>query len=75
MAKYFFDRVSRERSEYDYHGRMFPTPESARQLAELIALDLAIESDGRWLGWTVNVCNAHGEKFFSIPVQPELAVA
>ena len=76
MGKYFFDRVRDGRAEYDYHGRIFPTPEKARQLAELIAIDLEIEPDGRWLGWAVDVRNAHGERFFTIPVRAsELACA
>ena len=76
MSKYFFDRVSSDRAEYDYHGRALATPENARQLAELIALDLEIETDGRWSGWSVDVRNVYGERFFTIPVRgPELAFA
>jgi len=76
MSKYFFDRVSQGRAEYDYHGRAFPTPENARELAELIALDLEIETDGRWSGWSIDVRNTYGERFFMIPVrEPEFACA
>jgi hypothetical protein len=51
-------------------------PESARQTAELIALDLSIEAEGAWFGWSVDVLDARGNRFFSIPVRaPELAVA
>jgi hypothetical protein len=76
MSKYFFDRVTSDRAEYDYHGRAFSSPEYARQLAELIALDLEIEPDGRWSGWFVDVRDAYGERFFTIPVrEPELACA
>jgi len=65
---YFFDRVGTGRSEYDYKGIIFQTPEMARQMAELIALDLGIESDGSWVGWRVDVLDARGKKFFSVPV-------
>jgi hypothetical protein len=76
MSKYFFDRVSRHRAEYDYQGRALPTPENARQLAELIALDLEIEPEGKWSGWAIAVRNAQGQQFFSIPVRaPELIAA
>lgn len=76
MGKYFFDRIGQDRAEYDYHGRAFASPEKARELAELIALDLEIESDGRWAGWAVDVRNAYNERFFTIPVRaPELAAA
>jgi len=76
MGKYFFDRVGEGRAEYDYHGHALPTPEKARELAELMACDLEIESDGRWFGWAIDVRNAYGERFFTIPVRsPELALA
>ena len=76
MGQYFFDRVSQGRAEYDYQGRAFGSPEKARELAELIALDLEIEPDGRWSGWSIDVRNALGERFFTIPVRaPDLACA
>jgi hypothetical protein len=43
MRRYFFDLVGEERSEYDYRGRDLPSPESAYQFAELIAVDLAVD--------------------------------
>jgi hypothetical protein len=76
MGKYFFDRVGHCRLEYDYKGRMLSTPEKAHQLAELIALDLGIEPEGNWRGWTIDVRNALGQRFFSVPVPaPELGAA
>jgi Domain of unknown function (DUF6894) len=73
---YFFDRVGNNRAEYDYKGRMFATPDNARQMAELIALDLGIDSEGTWLGWRVEVLDVRGQRFFSIPVRAaELAAA
>jgi hypothetical protein len=76
MGQYFFDRVSETRAEYDYRGFPFATPEKARQLAELIAIDLGIEGEGSWCGWFIDVRNAYGEKFFSIPVRgPDLVAA
>jgi hypothetical protein len=71
MNKYFFDRVSREGSEYDYRGREFHTPETAHQMAELIALDLEVVEEGIWSGWAINVYSADGQQFFSVPI-PEL---
>jgi hypothetical protein len=68
MNKYFFDLVNPQRSEYDFRGGEFPTPDSALQLAELIALDLAIEPESKWSGWTVEVRNPFGQPLFSIPV-------
>jgi hypothetical protein len=46
-----------------------PTPEHAYELAELFALDLGIDEEDEWTGWSVNVRNAEGREFFSIPVQ------
>ena len=73
---YFFDRVGENRAEYDYKGCAFQTPEKARQMAELIALDLGIESEGAWFGWSVDVLDVRGKRFFSIPVcAPERTAA
>ena len=69
MRRYFFDLVSRDRSEYDFRGREFSSPENALQMAEMIALDLEVRSEGEWCGWTVNVRNPDGKHFFSIPVR------
>jgi hypothetical protein len=68
MDRYFFDRVSRQRSEYDYRGCELSTPEKALQLAELMALDLGVDDGGDWSGWAINVRNAFGQKLFSVPV-------
>lgn len=69
MRRYFFDIVGRQRCEYDYRGSDLPSCEKAHQLAELIALDLALEPDDPWYGWTVKVRSAEGCEFFAIPVQ------
>ncbi len=68
MTRYFFDLVSEQTSQYDYRGRDFWDLESARHLAELMAIDLAVEPDGTWHGWSVKVMSARGQHFFSIPV-------
>jgi hypothetical protein len=67
MMRYFFDLDTQCQSMYDYQGRELATPEAAYQLAELIALDLAL--DGESVGWTVAVCNPEGKRFFSVPVR------
>lgn len=70
MRRYFFDLVGEERSEYDYRGRDLPSPESAYQFAELIAVDLAVDEQEPWCGWAVKVRNAQGREMFCVPVQP-----
>jgi hypothetical protein len=68
MQRYFFDVVNEQSSLFDYHGRKFADLDGARNLAELIAIDLAIEPDGHWRGWKVRVCDAKGQQFLSIAV-------
>lgn len=69
MTRYFFDRVTSQRSEYDYSGKMLESLERARQLAELIAMDLSMEPDDEWSGWSVNVRRPDGLQLFSVPVR------
>ena len=68
MEKYFFDLVGQDQSQYDYRGRVFSKPEKAFRLAELISLDLEVRGEGEWSGWRINVRNAHGQEYFSVPV-------
>jgi hypothetical protein len=76
MSRYFFDFVSKHGCKYDYSGRVCPTLENAYRLAELIALDYAVDAEDAWTGSTVNVRSPEGRQFFSITVQPSgLAVA
>jgi hypothetical protein len=75
MKRYFFDLVSGERSEYDFRGRECCTLEAARQVAELIALDLEVMDEGCWTGWTINVRNASGQHIFSVPVPEPSPIA
>jgi hypothetical protein len=75
MRRYFFDVIGRRCSEYDYRGCDFPTPESAYQLAELIALDFTIDTESEWTGCTVKVRTAEGHELFSAPVQSSCLAA
>ena len=70
MRRYFFDLTGAGRSEYDYTGRELPSPESAYRLAELIAVDLAVDDQEPWYGWTVNVRNVQGREIFCVAVKP-----
>lgn len=74
MKRYFFDLVG-NRSEFDYRGYEMPSAEKALQLAELMATDEC--SRGERIGWKINVLDAHGTRYFSVPVidLPKLAVA
>jgi hypothetical protein len=75
MKRYFFDLVSLDRAEHDFRGRECSSPELALQMAELIALDLELRSEGEWSGWTVKVRNPDGQHFFSVPVRSIDSVA
>jgi len=76
MTKYFFDLVGQGCAQYDYQGRIFSVPEQAFRMAELMALDLEMEGDGEWTGWSVAVRSAYGQQYFSVPVRAaEMAAA
>ena len=38
-------------------------------MAEIIALELELKSEGEWRGWTVEVRNSDGRHVFSVPVR------
>jgi uncharacterized protein DUF6894 len=73
MIRCFFDLVCDERSHYDYGGRDFCDLSKARQLAELMAIDLSIECEQNWAGWNISVRSAAGGQLFFVPV-PEPCV-
>ena len=76
MTTYFFDLVGEGCAQYDYQGRIFSVPEQAFRLAELMALDLEMEGDGEWSGWSVAVRSVYGKQYFSVPVgAAEMAAA
>ena len=69
MCRYFFDLVGQKRTEYDFRGREISSLEDAFQMAEIIALDLELKSEGEWCGWSVEVRNSDGRHLFSVAVQ------
>jgi len=38
-------------------------------MAEIIALDLELKSEGEWLGWSVEVRNSDRKHLFSVSVR------
>jgi uncharacterized protein DUF6894 len=76
MTKYFFDVAGQHSCAYDYQGRTMAGLEQALRYAELLAIDLEMNPDGEWSGWAVNVRDARGRQFCSVPVRySELAAA
>lgn len=74
MKRFFFDVSYKTYVRYDYQGRDFAQPEQARELAELIALDLEC-SDSETMGTEVQVRNIGGTCLFSVPIRKPEAVA
>ena len=69
MERYFFDVVGNEGPALDYTGRTLPTADEAYNVAELMALDLAVKQGDGVIGSTVTVSNPYGRKLFSIQVK------
>jgi len=70
MTRYFFDVANDSDVHYDYRGREFEKPEEARELAELIALDIECTDDGSELDAAeVQVRNVSGDRLFSVPIR------
>jgi hypothetical protein len=51
MNRYFFDVAAKTYVQYDYKGRDFERPDQARELAELIALDVDASMATDRLAW------------------------
>ena len=76
MIKYFFDLATKSYVQYDYRGRDLERLELAREMAELIALDIECTEGDELAGAEVEVRNIVGQKLFSVPVRlPELIAA
>jgi hypothetical protein len=74
MKRFFFDVSYKTHVHYDYQGRDFAQPEQARELAELIALDLEC-SDSETPGAEVQVRNISGTCLFSVPIRQSEPIA
>jgi hypothetical protein len=46
----------------------FPVAERAFELAELMALELGIDGEKNWSGWTIEVRCSEGRTLFAVPV-------
>jgi hypothetical protein len=76
MKRYFFDLAIKSYVQYDYQGRDLERPEQAREMAELIALDIECTEGDELAGAEVQVRNIGGQKLFAVPVRmPELIAA
>jgi len=73
MNRYFFDVAAKSYVQYDYRGRDLTRPELAREMAELIALDIECTESDMPAGAEVQVRNIGGQKLFSVPIRELVA--
>jgi hypothetical protein len=66
--RYFFDYTAREKALYDYQGTEFHSSQSAFEFAETMAQVLRNSLTGEWSNWSIEVRDAEGKKFLSLPV-------
>ena len=69
MNRYFFDVATNSSMHYDYKGRELERPDQARDMAELIALDIECIDGDNSSGAEVQVRNAGGQKLFTISIR------
>ncbi len=68
--RFFFDYTTRGQSLRDYQGDDFLSSKDAFDFAEATAQTLKYNLNGDWIGWSVEVRDAEGTKYFSLPVMP-----
>ena len=68
MKRFYFDYRSKDKSLYDYKGDEFVNSQAAIEFAEATVQVLKHSLAGAWVGWSIEVRNAEGEKFFSLAV-------
>jgi hypothetical protein len=76
MTQFFFDIASQETVYHDFQGRNFTKAEEAYELANLIALDLAIteEAEKAWAK-EVHVRNVAGQRLYFVRVSDSDLIA
>ena len=68
--RFFFDYTAEDRSLRDYQGDEFLSTADAFDFAEATAQALKSSLNGDWIGWSVEVRDAAGTKYLSLPVIP-----
>jgi hypothetical protein len=74
MTRYFFDVAAPTGVHYDYSGRFLRSLDEARELAELIVMDVGCSADLP-RGTEVQVRDQAGLKLFWLPVLPAEVMA
>jgi len=68
--RFFFDYTTKDQSLRDYQGDEFLSSRDAFDFAETTAQNLKNNLNGDWIGWSVEVRDAEGTKYYSLPVMP-----
>jgi hypothetical protein len=68
LQKYCLALMSPQRVEGYLRVGEFPVAERAFELAELMALELGLDGEQSWSGWTIEVRCAEGRRLFAVPV-------
>lgn len=66
--RFFFDYTTRDQSLRDYQGDEFLSSKAAFEFAEATAQNLKSSLNGDWKAWSVDVRDAAGKVYFSLPV-------
>ena len=69
MKRFFFDVAIQSAIQYDFRGKDLATAEEARELAELIALDIECTAENNVTAFEVQVRNITGDSLFNVPVR------
>lgn len=75
MVRLFFDVVGARGPLLDFHGQLVRSVDSAREVAEVIALDHACSEDQTQTETKVLVSDAKGNVVLSVPIQSTDSVA
>ena len=68
MTKLFIDIIGAEQRQLDFSGRMYASPEDAREAAQLMCMDLGVTENSPWVGSEVQVKDEAGRCLFAYPV-------
>jgi Domain of unknown function (DUF6894) len=75
VKRFFFDYTAKNESLFDYRGQEFGSPAGAIEFAQEIAQSLQHSLSMDWVGWSVEVRGADGEKFYSLAIDGGLMSA
>ena len=75
MKRFFFDYRTKDQSLFDYGGQEFHSIHAALEFAHAVAHDLTHSLTENWSGWSVEVKNAEGARYFSVPIEGQELIA